>query len=194
MGGPAVDSAPAVPGDPQEQARQLCLQLLTAGPRTKAQLAGAMRRRGIPEEAAGAILDRFAEVGLIDDTAFARAWVESRHRGRGLARRALSAELKQRGVSGDDITMAVNTLDPAEEVATARQLVAKGMAATKCRPLPVRMRRLLGLLARKGYPAPLAYRVVREALEQEGVDVMAAGLDVDEIALAGLETDPDPGS
>ncbi len=172
----------------------MCLQLLTAGPRTKAQLAGAMRRRGIPDEAARAILDRFAEVGLIDDAAFARAWVESRHRGRGLARRALSAELKQRGVSGDDITMAVNTLDPAEEVATARQLVAKGMAATKGRPLPVRMRRLLGLLARKGYPAPLAYRVVRDALEQEGVDAMAAGLDVDEIALASLETDPDPGS
>ncbi len=191
--GSVADGSAAAPGDPQERARQLCLQLLTAGPRTKAQLAGAMRRQGIPDGAARAILDRFAEVGLIDDTAFARAWVESRHHSRGLARRALSAELKQRGVSSDDISVAVNTLDPADEIATARQLVAKGMAATKGRPLPARMRRLLGLLARKGYPAPLAYRVVREALEHEGVDTVAAGLDMDEGALASLEADSDPG-
>jgi regulatory protein len=53
------------------------------------------------------------------------------------------------------------------------------MTATRGRPLPVRIRRLVGLLARKGYPAPLAYRVVREALEQEGVDAVAVGIDLD---------------
>jgi regulatory protein len=179
--------------DPEDRARQLCLRLLAARPRTKAQLAAAMQRRQVPDEAAEAILARFAEVGLIDDAAFARAWVESRHHGRGLARGALSAELKRRGVAGEDISAAVGALDPAEEIATARRLVAKGMAATRGRPLPVRARRLVGQLARKGYPAPVAYRVVREALEQEGIDAADEGVDLDELALTGTEGDGDVG-
>ena len=102
--------------DPEEQARQLCLRLLTGRPRTRAQLAEAMHRRGVPDDAAATVLARFTEVGLIDDAAFARAWVESRHHGRGLARRALSAELKQRGVDGEEISAAVSALDPADEI------------------------------------------------------------------------------
>jgi regulatory protein len=178
--------------DPEEQARQLCLRLLTGRPRTRAQLAEAMQRRGIPDGAAAAVLDRFAEVGLIDDAAFARAWVESRHHGRGLARRALSAELKQRGVDGQNISAAVSALDPADEIATARRLVAKGLAASRGKPLPTRVRRLVGLLARKGYPAPIAYRVVREALDQEGADAAAAGIDLGDMALTIADSEADP--
>jgi len=157
----------------------LCLRLLAVRPRTRAELAGAMRRRGMPDAAATAVLARFAEVGLIDDAAFARAWVESRHHGRGLGRRALSAELERRGVASQDIGAAVSALDPDEELATARRLVAKQLPASRGKPLPARMRRLVGLLARRGYPAPVAYRVAREALEQEGHDLAEAvpGLD-----------------
>lgn len=178
--------------DPEEQARQLCLRLLTGRPRTRAQLAEAMHRRGVPDDAAATVLARFTEVGLIDDAAFARAWVESRHHGRGLARRALSAELKQRGVDGEEISAAVSALDPADEIDTARRLVAKGLAASRGKPLPTRVRRLVGLLARKGYPAPIAYRVVREALDQEGTDAAAAGIDLDDMALTMADTDADP--
>jgi regulatory protein len=156
--------------DPESIARQICLRLLTTAPRTQAQLATALRRRGIPEEAAAAVLDRFAEVGLIDDAMFARAWVDSRHHGRGLAGRALGAELRQRGVAQDDIQAALSELDPEQEVATARELVARRLPATAGMPFPARMRRLTGVLARKGYAAGLAYRVVREALEQDGDD------------------------
>jgi regulatory protein len=183
--GPDVAAAPGVAGaagvgdDPYERARQVCLRMLTVAPRTSAQLADAMRRKGVPDEAAGAVLGRLTEVGLIDDAAFARAWVESRHHARGLSRRALTAELQRRGVPGEDVQAAVGALDPDEEIATARRLVVKAMTATRGRPLPVRIRRLVGLLARKGYPAPLAYRVVREALEQEGVDAAAVGIDLD---------------
>jgi regulatory protein len=190
----ALTGQPGPPGDdPEEQARQLCLRLLTAQPRTRSQLADALRRRGIPGEAAAAVLARLAEVGLIDDAAFARAWVESRHHGRGLARRALSAELAQRGVGRPEISAAVGALDPAEEIATARRLVARGLAPTRGKPLPVRVRRLVSLLARKGYPAPVAYRVVREAIEQEGIDTADAGLDLDELALTAADGEPDPG-
>ena len=152
------------PADPEAVARQICLQMLTAAPRTRAQLASALARRGVPSEAADAVLERFADVQLIDDALFARAWVDSRHHGRGLARRALAAELRQRGVASQDIQSAVSRLDPEQEQATARALVERRLEATRGLPTPVRLRRLTGMLARKGYPAELSFRVVRAAL------------------------------
>ena len=192
-GGPGPPADPTDPVDPVQRARELCLRLLASRPRTRTELADAMRRRGVPDEAAAAVLARFTDAGLIDDAAFARAWVESRHHNRGLARRALSAELKQRGVDGQDIETAVSALDPAEELATARRLVVKAMRASRGKPLPTRIRRLVGLLARKGYPAPVAYRIVREAIEQEGIDAAGAGVDLDEAAWATLDADVDAG-
>jgi len=153
--------------DPESVARSICLRLLITAPRTRAQLADALRRRGVPEDAAAVVLARFAEVGLIDDAMFANAWVESRHSGRGLGRMALAAELNQRGVDRADIQAAVDRLSPETELATARALVERRLASTAGRPAQVRVRRLAALLARKGYPYGLAYRVVREALERE---------------------------
>jgi regulatory protein len=167
--------------DPEEAARQICLRLLASAPRTRAQLASALRRRRVPDEIAEAVLGRFAEVGLIDDAAFARAWVETRHHGRGLAGRALSAELHQRGVAADEVRAAVGSLGDADELSTARRLVAKRVAASRGRPLPARVRHLVGILARKGYPAGLAYQVVREALEQDGPPGAGAGFDPDAV-------------
>ena len=165
--------------DPEAIARQICLRLLTSAPRTQAQLAAALRKRGVPDEASQRVLSRFAEVKLIDDATFARAWVDSRHHGRGLASRALSAELRQRGVAADDIEAALSGLDPEQELATARDLIARRLSGTASLPAAARMRRLAGVLARKGYPAGLAFRVVREALEAEsaGGRVSAEGLD-----------------
>jgi regulatory protein len=189
---PAEASETAVQ-DPEDAAVQVCLRLLTASPRTRLQLEQALRRRGVPPQVAEAALGRLAGVGLIDDTTFARMWVESRHHGRGLARRALSAELRQRGVAEDDVRGAVAQLSPEQEEAAARRLVAAKLAATAGRPLAARVRRLMGLLARKGYPAGLAYRVVREALEQEGTDPAGSGLDVEAVLEAGLMPDDGAG-
>jgi regulatory protein len=156
-------------GDPEARAREVCLRLLTLAPRTRAQLADALRKRGVPDEAANEVLGRYEDVGLIDDAAFARAWVESRHYSRGLAGRALSAELRQRGVAADEIREAIDEqLGPDAEAGAARRLVAGKLAATRRLPPEQRTRRLAGLLARKGYPAGLAFRVIREALEAEG--------------------------
>src|SRR5215468_2480170 len=177
--------------DPEEAARQICLRPLAAGPRTRAQLASALRRRRVPDEIAEAVLGRFAEVRLIDDAAFAQAWVETRHHGRGLARRALSAELRQRGVAADEVRAAVGSLGDADELATARRLVAKRLGASRGRPLPARVRHLVGVLARKGYPAGLAYQVVREALEREGQAGPGAGFDLDAAADHGDVFGPD---
>jgi regulatory protein len=178
--------------DPESVARLICLRQLTAAPRTRAQLAATLRRRGVPQDAADAVLGRLAEVGLIDDAMFAEAWVESRHHGRGLGRRALAAELNQRGVERDDIQAAVAKLSPATEEATARALVERRLNSTAGMPVQVRVRRLVGMLARKGYSPGLAYRVVREILDQAGQDSAGEGLDQDELIDAELAAiDPD---
>jgi regulatory protein len=165
-GSPSETSETKV-SDPEARARQICLRLLTAAPRTRAQLAQAMRRGGVPAETAEALLVRFTDAGLIDDTAFARAWVESRHYSRGLSRRSLSAELRRQGIDTEEIREAVDTLDPEQEVATAQRLVEQKMASTRGQPPEVRARRTASMLARKGYPPGLVFRLIREAMEQE---------------------------
>ncbi len=160
---------PAEPvADPAARARDICLRLLTGTAKTRKQLADALRKREIPDEVAEEVLARFEDVGLIDDAAFAAAWVESRHAGRGLARRALAQELRTRGVAAPLVEDAVAQLDPDEEMATARALVDRKLRATAGLDRQVRMRRLVGMLARRGYAEGLAFRAVREALDEEG--------------------------
>ncbi|MEV0641706.1 recombination regulator RecX [Streptomyces sp. NPDC050619] len=163
------------PGDPVERARAICLRLLTGTPRTRKQLADALRKREIPDDAAEEVLSRFEEVGLINDSAFADAWVESRHHGRGLARRALAQELRTKGVDSTLIDTAVAQLDSEQEEATARELVARKLRSTRGLDRDKRLRRLAGMLARKGYPEGMALRVVRQALEAEGEDTEFLG-------------------
>lgn len=177
--------------DPEAKARQICLRLLTIAPRTRAQLSQAMRRGGVPAETAEAVLDRFTDVGMIDDAAFGRAWVESRHHSRGLSRHSLSAELRQRGLGGDEIREAVDTLDPEQEVATARRLVERKLASSRGRPAEARVRQAAGLLARKGYPAGLVFRLIREAMEQERAEGSGDVLDLDADLDADQYLDPD---
>ena len=158
------------PVEPAALAREICLRQLSHGPRTAHQLAAAMARKGIEEDVANEVLERFTDVGLIDDVAFAEAWVESRHAGRGLARRALAHELRTRGVDTAVIAVAVAELDPERELETARALAVKRLAATRGLETPARFRRVASVLARKGYSEAVAYRVIREALEAEGLE------------------------
>src|SRR5689334_14596267 len=173
--------------DPEARARQICLRLLAAAPRTRAQLAQAMQRGSVPAEAAEAILARFTDAGLIDDAAFARAWVESRHYSRGLSKRSLSAELRRHGVQNEEIRTAVDALDPEQEVATARQLVERKLASTRGRPPETRIRQAAGMLARKGYPPGLAFRLIREAMQREGAELDE--IDADQYLDPGAEDD-----
>ncbi|MCZ7416159.1 recombination regulator RecX [Streptomyces sp. WMMC897] len=170
----AEGAAPSEPRDPVERARAICLRLLTGAPRTRSQLADALHRRGIPEEAAEEALARFEEVGLIDDASFADAWVESRHHSRGLARRALARELRTRGVDSSVIDGALGRLDADQEAETARALVERKLRTTRGLAPEKRIRRLAGMLARKGYAEGLALRVVRQALAEEGEESEAA--------------------
>lgn len=165
---PPHDGPPEPDADPESVARQICLSQLEQAPRTRAELAATLSNRGVPDDVAEHVLSRFTEVGLIDDALFAQLWVSSRHRGRGLAGRALSQELRRKGVEDDVVRTAVDSLDPEQELATARALVQRKLRSTRGAPVDARVRRLAGMLARKGYPAGLAFRVVREALAEEG--------------------------
>lgn len=180
--------------DPAELAREICLHQLAVRPRTRAELATALRRRGVDDRVAAQVLDRYDEVGLIDDAAFARAWVSSRHHGRGLARRALGSELRQRGVAADAVGEALGQLDDETEAQTARALVERRLRTATGEPAAI-ARRLVGMLARKGYPAGLAYRVVKEALAaDERTTELADQLDPDALADAAGPDEPADGA
>lgn len=170
------------PADAAERARELCLRQLAVRPRTRAELATALRRHGIDDRVAREVLDRYDEVGMIDDAAFAAAWVSSRHHGKGLARRALGGELRRRGVAPETVGEALERLDPETEAATARALVDRKLRTATGQPEAI-ARRLLGMLARKGYPAGLAYRVVKEAMaDDERTAALADRLDPEALA------------
>jgi regulatory protein len=164
--GPAEDP----PGDPESVARTLCLRALTGAPKTRQQLAAMLARKEIPEAAAEAVLDRFVEVGLIDDAAFARAWVDSRQAGRGLARRALQAELRAKGVDAEVAAEAVESVDDDDERDAARRLVERRARSMQRLDRATATRRLIGMLARKGYGGGLAAAVVREVLDASGAE------------------------
>jgi regulatory protein len=156
---------PADPdADPESVARSIALRMLERQPRTRLELERAMARRDVPPDVAAAILDRFAEVGLVDDGAFAQAWVDSRHRGRGLARRALSAELRRRGVDETVLRDAVATVSDDDERAAALALAERKLRTMTALPRDVQMRRLVGMLGRKGFSSGVAMSVVREVL------------------------------
>ncbi|WP_028647164.1 regulatory protein RecX [Nocardiopsis sp. CNT312] len=157
--------------DPEAKARALCLRMLAHTPRTRSQLERALLRRGFEEEVVWAVLGAFTGAGLIDDEAFSRAWVDSRHHARGLSRRALARELRTRGVEEDTVREAVSHLSDEDEADAARALARKSLAGSRAKAQETRIRRALGVLARKGYPAGLSYRVVREGLEAEGAEV-----------------------
>jgi regulatory protein len=163
--GSGADDAPEP--DPASVARSIVLRKLTIAPRSRAQLAGDLAARDVPDDVAERVLDRFTEVGLIDDAAFAEVWVRTRHAGRGLSRSALRRELRAKGVDDEIVADAVETIDDDAEAAAAQALVARRLPGMRGLPAEVRMRRLVGQLARKGYSSGLAVRVVREAMDAD---------------------------
>lgn len=147
------------------------LRQLTMAPRSRGQLADKLAERGTDEDLARQVLDRFEEVGLIDDAAFAELVVRSQVASRGLARRALAYELRRKGVDDETVQQALEQVADDDELATARALVARRIAATRRLTPERRVARLAGMLARKGYGSGIALRVVREALQAEGTEL-----------------------
>lgn len=152
--------------DHESVARKILLDQLTGQARTRHELAAKLRTKGVPEELSARLLDRFEEVGLINDEAFARLWIDSRQPGKGLGRRALAQELRRKGVDDEVARAALEEIDPDDEEAAARSLVRKKTRGLQGVDRAKATRRLVGMLARKGHAPGLAWRVVREELRE----------------------------
>ncbi|MDT5173006.1 MAG: regulatory protein [Mycobacterium sp.] len=151
-----------------EQARALCLRLLTARSRTRAELAGQLTKRGYPDDVRNRVLDRLAAVGLVDDADFAEQWVQSRRANSGKSKRALAAELHTKGVDNEVITTVLAGIDADAERDRAEQLVRTRLRREELSEDNTRVsRRLVGLLARRGYSQTVAGEVVRAELAAE---------------------------
>ncbi|MDC3376708.1 recombination regulator RecX [Candidatus Nanopelagicales bacterium] len=181
---PLEDSA-----DPETAVRSILLRRLSHAPRTRAELEKDLARRGADPEVSAQVLDRFEEVGLIDDASYARLWVESRHRGKALARSVLKQELRQRGVDPESIDVAIEQIDDDAEYQRAREFASRKARVKPGEDSAKALSRLAGQLARKGYPAGVCFSVAKEVLgplleerQDHVVDEVDAGVVVDHFA------------
>ncbi|SFK36117.1 regulatory protein RecX [Cellulomonas sp. KH9] len=156
--------------DHESVARSIVLRRLAAAAQSRGQLADALARRDVPPDVATRVLDRFTEVGLIDDAEYARMFVRSRHAERGLSRRALGVELRRKGIDDETAAAALQDLDDEDEEHAARELVRRRLRSTTGLETQVRVRRTYGALGRKGYAPGLVARLVREELAAEGLE------------------------
>ncbi|MDF1605545.1 regulatory protein RecX [Nocardioides sp. YIM 152315] len=166
---PPEDTAAQVPeADAEAVARKILLDQLTGQARSRKELADRLAKKNVPGEVAARLLDRFEEVGLVDDAAFARSWVSSRQPGKGLATRALAQELRRKGIDDEVAREALDEIDPADEEEAARALVRRKLRSLGRVDDATATRRLVGMLARKGYGSGLSFAVVREELAAAG--------------------------
>lgn len=147
-------------------ARELVLRQLTTMPRSREQLRLKLAERGIDPAVITRVLDRFAAVGLVDDAQYAEMLVRTQRESRGLSRRALAQEMRARGISPEDAAGALEALTPQDEEEAALRLARRKARATAGLDRHVRERRILGMLARKGYPSGVSLRAVRTALSE----------------------------
>jgi regulatory protein len=171
---PPEDKATQVPeADAESVARKILLDQLTGQARSRKELADRLAKKLVPDDVATRLLDRFQEVGLVDDEAFARSWEQSRQSagsggGKGLARRALAQELRRKGIDDEVAREVLDEVDPADEEEAARVLVRKKLRSLTRVDETTATRRLVGMLARKGYGSGLAFAIVRDELAAVG--------------------------
>ncbi len=163
---PSTSEKPAEPKR-EERARDVCLRLLTVRARTRSELEAQLTKRGYPDDVGARVLDRLVEVGLLDDVAFAEEWVRSRRANSGKGKRALATELRTKGVDPDVIAETLDGVDAGEWRVQAEELVAAKLRRDKLDDEVKVTRRLVGMLARRGYSQGMAFDVVRTQLAQE---------------------------
>lgn len=166
-GSPPPDPKDDRDADPYAVARTIVLRQLTMAPKSRHQLREKLRQRDCPDDVAEAVLDRLSEVGLVDDTKYAESLVRSKQMARGLSKRALAHELRTKGVDRDTAGDVLDQVSESEEEDRARSLVEGRLPRLRGLEKDVVMRRLAGLLARKGYPSGLSLRVIREAIDAD---------------------------
>ena len=161
---------PTGEGGTETQAKDLCLRLLTDRARSRAELAERLAKKGYSPEIAERVLDRLTEVGLVNEADFAQQWVHSRHTYSGKGKRALALELRRKGIGQEDATEALAQIDSEDERARATELVAKKLRTVSADDRDRAVRRLVSMLARRGFPQGMAFEVVKEQLDRAGAE------------------------
>ena len=144
-------------------AHEIALRRLSVRARSRKELAQDLAKRDVPPDAAAQVLDRFTEVGLIDDAAFAAQWVESRGSKSGASR--LKHELRQKGIADEHIADAVGSRDDDADLTAARALAQRKAPPMGRLDRAVRERRLGAVLARRGFSTAVIRRVLSEVLD-----------------------------
>jgi regulatory protein len=161
--------------DSYSEARNIVLNQLNFMPRSRKELETTLAKRHIEPDVAKSVLDRFVEIGMVDDVAFAELLIRSRCNTKRVSRSVLRQQLRQKGVDQEIIEAALTVISDADELRMATELVErKARAMSRLEP-EVRKRRLFGLLARKGYNTSIALRVINdlEASDFNGAEVMS---------------------
>ena len=163
-GGRAAPAAKESAGDP-DAVREAALGLLERSRRTRSEVHARLIERGFAEGTVVEVLDRLAEVGLLDDVEYARAFLAGRWNRRTAGRRRLENELRGRGVSTEDFARAraevEQRMGAMDEVGAARRVIAQSERRYARLDPRVRRQRLYALLARRGFDSD----VIRRALE-----------------------------
>ncbi|WNM23376.1 regulatory protein RecX [Demequina capsici] len=157
------------PVDPAERAREIALRLLDHSPRSCAQLREGLLAREVDPEVAEQVIQRYVEVGLLDDGALAATIVRTRHRERGQSRRAIHQELRRKGFDASDIESALDQIGPEDESVAAHALAEARWRRLAGQDDQTRVRRVVAMLGRKGYPPSLAFEVVRALQRADNV-------------------------
>lgn len=163
---PARDKKPPTPERLEQRARNVLLHQLARSAKSTQQLRKILENREIPGEIAERVLERFTEVGLIDDQAYAETIVNSRRNFKGLSKSAIKRELSERGVAAQQIERALESITAEDDLEAAKDLAAKRMRQMSSLTREVRERRLAGYLGRKGYPSSVVFAAIKFAESQ----------------------------
>lgn len=161
-----VESKPLSPERLERRAKNVVLHQLSRQAKSAQQLREVLEKREIPSEIAESVIERFTEAGLINDLQFAITVAHSRRNTRGLSTAAIRRELVKKGVGQAEIDEALREFAAEDELETAVRIAVKRMRSMSKLEPEVRRRRMLGFLARKGYPGSIAYRALKLAEDQ----------------------------
>ncbi len=142
------------------------LRLLTYRARSEREVRQRFGLRGAPQELVDVVLQRLRAGGLVDDEAFAQAWVDSRRRASPRGQRLLQRELARKGVSREASEAAL--AGESDELALALAAAAKKARSLAAEPEPVFVRRLTDFLLRRGFDYETTAAVVRQLAGERG--------------------------
>lgn len=153
-------------------AREAALRLLSVRERSAAELRMRLTQKGFSPEPIDEVLTRLRETGLQDDRRFAESYASNAGEMRGYSARRIQNDLRGKGV-GPELAAAVAAVRPEDEEERAREVAMRKARTMGVLPREVMARRLMGLLARRGYAPGICHRVVSEilSLDPEAEDV-----------------------